>query len=192
MRRARQRAPDGGRATRAARGGAREGRRVARAARAVGFAAGLAAVAVALHAWAIASAGTALGMDLTIVATAPGELAVAPAGVVLRAHGLQRGRAVVRGAMTLRNVTAVPVRVRVRALPSTRELDRALELSLTSRGRTIAAGSVAELRRWSRGRMTLGVRESAPLELRARLRRPAPGLIADLVLELEADVGATS
>lgn len=170
----------------------RRGRRAARAVRALGFAAGLATVAVALHAWAIAPAGAALGTDLTILATAPGELAVAPAGVVLRVRGLRRGKAVVRGAMTVRNVTAVPVRVRLRALPSTRELDAALELELTLRGRTIAAGSVAELRRWHRGLVTLGVRERAPLELRARLRRPVPGLIADLTLELEADLGAPS
>lgn len=150
-------------------------------ARASGLAGGLAAFAIALHSWAIASTGSALGADLGVAAVAPGELQVA-SGLALHAAGLAPGGPSAEGALRVRNITGVPVRVRLRALPSTRVLDDALELVATYRGRRIV------LRRaWSDAPIRLGVRERLSLELRARLLRPAQGLIADVTLELDAD-----
>ena len=148
--------------------------------RAIGLAAGIAVFAAALHSWAIASTGAALGTDLGVAAVAPGELAVS-SGLALQASGLQPGMRPANGTLHLRNITGVPVRLRVRALPSTRVLDDVLELRASAGGRSIALG-----RAWQALPGTLGVRERADLPLRARLRRPAQGLIADVALELDA------
>lgn len=152
-----------------------------RPARAIGLACGLAVFAVALHSWAIASTGTALGIDLGVAAVAPGELQVA-SGRALHATGLQPGGPGATGALRVRNITGAPVRVRLRALSSRRALDDVLELTAAHRGRRIVLG-----RAWSDVRITLGVRGSMSLPLSARLLRPAQGLTADVTLELEAD-----
>lgn len=70
----------------------------------------------------------------------------------------------------------------LRTLPSRRLLDDVLALGATAGGRTIALG-----RTWSAVPVTIGMRESVTIGLRARLRRPAQGLIADVTLELDAD-----
>lgn len=152
-----------------------------RSIRAIGLACGLIIAALALHSWAIASTGTALGADLGVAAVPPGELEVS-SGLALQATGLQPGAAPATGALRVRNISGAPVRVRIRALPSTRALDGALELTATARGRRIVLS-----RSWSTMRVTLGMRKSTTIALRARLTRPAQGLIADVTLELDAD-----
>ena len=149
--------------------------------RAIGLGCGLAVMALAVHSWAIASTGAALGADLGVAAVAPGELQIG-SGLALQAHGLQPGDRPVTGHVRVRNITGVPVRVRIRALPSTRALDGALDLTATARGRRIA------LRRtWSAALFRLGVRESTPLRLRARLLHAAQGLLAAVTLEFDAE-----
>lgn len=167
---------------------ARPTRRPTRAARGAGLAGGLAAVAiaVAVGSWAIASTGPALGTDLTVAAVAPGELSLEGSGAVLQASAMRAGAAPVTGSLRVRNITGVPVLVRIRALPSTSEADDVLALAATSDGRPIAAGTAGALRRWSSHSLRIGVRESAVLRLGARLRRPAEGLIADVTLEFDA------
>lgn len=152
-----------------------------RPARAIGLAGGLAVFAVALHSWAIASTGTALGTDLGVAAVAPGELQVA-SGLALHATGLQPGEAGrhrrAAGAQHHgRSRAGAPARAAVEA-----RARRVLELTAAHRGRRIVLG-----RAWSDVRITLGVRGSMSLPLSARLLRPAQGLIADVTLELEAD-----
>lgn len=149
--------------------------------RAIGLACGLTTMALAVHSWAIVSTGAALGTDLGVAAVAPGELE-ASSGLVLQATGLQPAAAPATGAVWLRNITGAPVRVRLRALPSTRALDGALELTVAARGGRTVLG-----RSWSPVVLTLGVGKAATLPLRARLLRPQQGLIADVALELGAD-----
>lgn len=161
-------------------------RRPSRAARFAGVACGLAAAALAIHSWAVASTGPALGTDLTIAAAAPGELSLDGSGAVLQASAMRLGSAPATGSLRVRNITGAPVHVRLRALPSTREADDVLELTATSRGRPILAGSVGTQRRWSARGLRIGVHGSAVLRFGARLRRPAEGLIADVTLELRA------
>jgi hypothetical protein len=161
-------------------------RRPSRAARVAGLACGLAAAALAVHSWAVASTGPALGTDLTIAAVAPGELSLVGSGAVLQSSAMHPGAAPVTGTLRIRNITGAPVRVRIRALPSTREADDTLALTATAQGRLIVAGRVGSLRRWSSRHVWIGVHGSALLRLGARLRRPAEGLIADITLEFDA------
>jgi hypothetical protein len=149
--------------------------------RAIGLVCGLTTMALAVHSWAIASTGAALGTDLGVAAVAPGELQV-PSGLVLQASGMQPSGAPVSGELSLRNITGAPVRVRIRALPSTRALDGALALTVTSRGRRATLS-----RQWSPVLLTLGIGRRATLPLRARLLRAQQGLIADVALELRSD-----
>jgi hypothetical protein len=116
-----------------------------------------------------------------VAAVAPGELDVS-SGLVLQASGMHPAGAPATGTLRMRNITGVPVRVRIRALPSTRALDDALELTVDARGRrtTLRRGRSPVL-------VTLGVRKAVALPLRARMLRAQQGLIADVALEIEAE-----
>ncbi len=151
-----------------------------RSVRAIGLACGLVAFALAIHSWAIASTGRALGTDLGIAAVAPGELKVS-SGLALHATGLAPGSAPASGRLRVRNITGVPVWIRFRALPSTRALDGVLDLRAGARGQRFAIG-----RTWTSAPVVLGVRRTLTVRLRAGLRRPVQGLIADVTLELDA------
>jgi hypothetical protein len=157
-----------------------------RVARGAGIVCGLVVVALALHSWAIASTGPSLGTDLAVAAVAPGELELSGSGPVLRATALRPGDAPATGSLRVRNITGDTLRVRIRALPSTGEVDDVLGLRATMRGRTVAAAKAGRWRRWSAYSFRLGVRESAVLRLSARQLRAADGLIADLTLEFDA------
>lgn len=164
----------------------RRARRPSRLACAAGLAVGLAAVAIGLRAWTIRSTGPVLGTDIAVSAVAPGELALSGSGLVMQASGMRLGGRVATGALRMRNITGSALRVRIRALGSTRELDDALALSATSGGRRVAAGPARGLRTWSAGSIRIGMRETATVALRGWLRRPLEGLIADVTLELRA------
>jgi hypothetical protein len=165
---------------------ARRTPRASLAVRVAGVTCGLVAVAIAVQTWAIGSTGSALGTDLDVVAVAPGELRLDGSGTLLRANRMDPGATPVTSAVRLRNITGTPLRVRIRVLPSTRDLDRVLMLRFTSDGRRVAAGSAGRMRAWSLGSIWLGVRGSAVLRLAAQMRRPAEGLIADVTLEFHA------
>lgn len=154
--------------------------------RAAGLICGLAIVAAGVHSWAIASTGAALGADVAITAIAPGELQITPSGYALSATAMHPGQAPARGTVRLRNITGRTLHVRFRALPSTRELDGALRLTMAARGRRLHGGTADTLRGWSTRRLSIAVGDSVALELTAAIGRAAPGLIADVALEFDA------
>ncbi len=160
------------------------GARGFRAARAAGLVAGVAAFAVLAHSWTVTTAAAGFGTDLVVSAAAPGELEVTPSGELLQAVAMRPG-SLAGGVVRVRNITGGPVAVRLRVAPSTPELDDVVDLAVTSGGRRLAVGSAGELRGWSERRLLIGVRDSASLELRAQLRRPTQGLIAEIRLVLD-------
>jgi len=166
---------------------ARSARRRRLALRAAGLICGLVVVAVSVRSWMIVPTGSVLGTDVGIVAVAPGELLLSGSGLVLRANRMRPGDASAKGAVRLRNITGRPLRVRFRTLPSKRALDDVLELTFTAGGQWIGGGSVGALRRWSPRQVWIGVHGSSMLEVRARMRRPAEGLIADVTLEFRSE-----
>jgi|GEM_PF-3435418 len=165
----------------------RPSRGALRIARGLGVVCGLVAFALALQSWIVTSTGAALGTDLAIAAVAPGELELTTTGPILQTTGMQPGDALAHGTLRLRNITGAPVRVRIRALPSSRALDDALALRTITRGRPFARGSAGALRDWSMRHLTIGVRQTASIKVQAWLRRPAQGLVADITLEFDAD-----
>jgi hypothetical protein len=166
---------------------ARSARRRRLALRAAGLICGLLAVAASVRSWMIVPTGSVLGTDVGIVAVAPGELLLSGSGQVLRGNRMRPGDASVTGAVRLRNITGTPLRVRFRTLPSRRALDDVLELTFTAGKRWIGGGSAGALRRWSPRQVWIGVHGSTMVEVSARMRRPAEGLIADVTLEFHSE-----
>ncbi|HEX8074739.1 MAG TPA: hypothetical protein VF545_07135 [Thermoleophilaceae bacterium] len=159
------------------------------------FAAGLAAVALAVGGWRIEPGSGKLGLDLRMIASNSGELSVRPAGAFVTATGLAPGR-VASGHTTLRNETGAGLVVRARALPDSRGVDRELWVELYGDGTRLYRGPLGGLRRWSRGgaglaagkRLKLAVRAWVPAGAHERYR----GAIVDVPLELGARrAGAT-
>jgi hypothetical protein len=98
-------------------------------ARRAGLAIGLLLALGAVLSWRVAAEGATVGAEARFLAVPPGELTVAPAGTFVSARQLRPGGAV-RGELRLRNITGAPVSVRLRALPSGRDLDRLLRVDL--------------------------------------------------------------
>jgi hypothetical protein len=111
-----------------------------------GFALGLVAAAAGLLAARVPAEPPGLGLDLTVVPAAPKTLTLRPPGPLLTAPGMQAGGKGAGGSVTVLNPTAGTERVRVRALPSSRAVDRALMVELTAAGRPIYRGPLGGLR----------------------------------------------
>ena len=156
----------------------------------IGVALGLGVALAAVLSWRIPASSQSLGAELRFVPAATGEVSISPDGPLLTARGLAPGDSAGRR-FRLENVAGRPLRVRLRALPSQRALDRALQVELTAAGRRIYAGRLGELRSFaSGGALNLPRKGSVEVEMRARLDRGAgpdhEGQIVDVTMELQA------
>lgn len=115
----------------------------------IGIAAGLMLAAVLVLSWRVPAEGRPLAADMRLVALPAGEIAVEPGGVFLSGQDLSAGGRRAHGAVALRNVTGHPLDVRLRLVPSSRGLDRAVRLRLRAEGQPIATGPLGTLRDWS-------------------------------------------
>ncbi len=155
----------------------------------IGLTVGLAVAAALLMTWRVPATSGALGAELTLVATPPGELTLRPAGAFLHGRRLTAGGAAATGRLEVRNITGRRLAVRVRLLPAAPDLDRALRVELEDAGRLVAVGRLGALRRWSRGAFELRPGESRRLDARAFLVEHASGYegrMVDVTLELRA------
>ncbi len=116
-------------------------------ARVAGFAAGLATVALVVAGWQVGRGTGTVGADVTFVATPTGELDL-PTGPFVKGIGLEPGGGA-DGSLPVRNQTGRTLAVSVRVLPSIRDLDGVLRVSLTAGGRPIYVGPLGGLREWS-------------------------------------------
>ena len=124
------------------------------------------------------------GLDLSVVTGMAAHLQVSPVGAVVQAHNLRAPDSAL-GRVTLTNVTRRPLAVRLRALPSTRELDDAVRVSMRVGG--------VPVRRTTLGRLRA---DTAPIRLEPHLPTPVTvrvwltpgaayaGRALDIVLEL--------
>jgi len=150
------------------------------------------ALAVALVlSWRVAADGTALPTEVTMHAHPTGELELRPAAAFLSALRLEAGGPSASGGLRLRNITPVPLDVRVRLAPSAATLDRALAVRLAAGGRLLAGGRLGRLRRWSAGSLRIRPGRSAVLQARAavpagRSAAAAGGQDVDIAVELQA------
>lgn len=156
----------------------------------IGLAAGAAVAVVLVMTWRVPATSGTLGADVKLVATPPGELVLRPGGAFLQGRGLSAGGPAASGRLGLRNITGRRLAVRVRLLPSSPDLDRALRVELTGSGRDLVAGGrLHALRRWSRRTIEIEPGKSRTLEARTSVMRGArdyEGRIVDVTLELRA------
>jgi hypothetical protein len=159
---------------------------VAVIAKRLGILLGVAVACVALLAWRVPGGARMLGAEVRVDAVQTGEVGVAPLSPFVNAASLVPGRTA-SGSVTLRDQTGVPLDVRLRALPSSHDLDRLLHVRIVSPGaaalydgplgglRTralrLAAGEVRRLR----------VETSLP----RRLHRGFQGRAVDVTLQIE-------
>jgi hypothetical protein len=151
-------------------------------ARRAGLAVGLVVALAAVLSWRIPAEGARLGADVRFVAVPPGELTLSPSGTFLEARRLEPVGGAAHGRLVLRNITGHTVVVRLRCLPSSRDLDRALRVRI---GRD-PERSLGRLRRWT-GAVRLRRGERRALHVTARLASAAEGSAVDVTVEARAD-----
>lgn len=135
-----------------------------------------------------------LGADVVFAVTPTGELSIKPSGPFLSATQLRPGpeaRAPV-GSLEAFNQSPVPLQVHLRGLPSLKDIDQALWVSVQAEGRQLFRGPVGDLRTWTSQFLTLASGEKATLTVRTWLPPSAPqgweGRVATVDLEFRSDV----
>jgi hypothetical protein len=136
----------------------------------LGLALGAAAALAALSTWQLAGGSTPAPARLSLVADHSHTLDVRPAGIALTRSIVPSasGSGLMRP-ITVRNATADPLRVRVRASSPDPALGRLVAVSVTTAGQTLVSGSVAGLRRPTAALLTLASHETAQLDVHAWL-----------------------
>lgn len=153
-------------------------------ARRAGLALGLLLALGAVLSWRVAAEGPSAGAEVRLLAVPPGELTVAPDGAFLAARGLRPGGPAAHGELSLANITGSPVAVRVRGLPSGRDLDRLLRVKV----RGVFAGRLGQLRAWTRP-FAMGERERRVLDVRVWLPASAAGAAAGAAVDVTVELG---
>jgi hypothetical protein len=150
------------------------------------FATGVVIALAVLAAYRVPPGGAALGAEVRVAATPSGELEVSSNAPFVVATGLHPDGARRSGEVEVRNSAGRALAFRVRALPSIRDLDRSLVVSVEADGKTIYTGPLGGLRRWSHRSFRLRSGDAAEIGVQVGLPRGARGYrgrIADATLE---------
>src|SRR5215467_9144819 len=142
-------------------------------ARIAGILLGVCLAAVALLSWRVQGGERTLGADVRFEALQTGPVGVAPIQPFVSTPSLLPGKETA-GKVTLRNQTGVPLALRLRALPSTPDLDTALRVRMSAGAKTLYDGPLSGLRtgsqplRLASGRIApVQVEASIPAEVRS-------------------------
>jgi hypothetical protein len=139
------------------------------------LAAGVVAAATLVAIGRLPSGGGVLGLDVKVTSGPTGELAVAPAGTVASAAGLQPDQGELRGHVMLQSQARVPLAVHVHQLPSMTDADRSLHVRLASGRQVIYDGTAGGLRGATKRSLRIAPHGAAPLDIRAWLPPDADG-----------------
>ncbi len=148
------------------------------------------AVAVALLAARVPAAPHGLGLDLTVVATAPDTVTLRPPGPLFTASGMRAGGAAAHGSVTVLNPTEHVERVRLRALLASDALDNALMVDVSAAGQRLYRGPLGGLRHSPTRGLELGSGDGFVMRLGAWVPAGAQGWrghIEDLTLSVQPD-----
>jgi hypothetical protein len=136
---------------------------------------------------------SAHGLQLRVVTGMAERLAVSPVGTLVRADALQArpGANGALGRVLLADETRRPVTLQVRLLPSARDLDGSLLVSITVDGRPVARTDLGHARAFT---APVTLQPGAPVELGVRAWLPSgtPGAVylgrtLDVVVELHTE-----
>jgi hypothetical protein len=159
-----------------------------RSARLLGIALGLCVALIALISWRVPGGERTLGADVRFEALQTGEIGVAPLHPFASAPSLLPGKSV-RGDVTVRNQTGVPLALRLRALPSTRDLDQLLVVQVSAGKRALYDGKLAGLRAGATAPLVLKPAGAQRLRVSASLptglRTGFQGRILDVSLQID-------
>jgi hypothetical protein len=160
-----------------------------RRAKLLGIALGVVLAGAALAAWRVPGGESTLGADVRVDAVQTGEIGVSPLRPFVNASSLLPGSHA-DGAVAVRNQTGVPMRVRLRALPSTPDLDPLLRMRVDSGAQNLFTGSLGELRRAGSAAIALvpgaSRRLSVRVSLPAGLRSGYQARIVDVTLQIDS------
>ena len=158
---------------------------------AAAFAAGLLVLVLGVSAWRVPHGTGFVGLDLRVLATSSGELAVSPPGPFVGGTNLRPGKAV-SGSTSVRNQTGRTLLVRVRALPSIRATDSTVDLEVDAGGARLYRGPLGGLRQSTRSAVRIASGQTARLTVRAWVPAAAAarsrGQIVDIPIELPVEV----
>jgi hypothetical protein len=156
--------------------------------RVAAFLAGFAVVATLVVGWRVPGGDGQPGADVVVALAPTGEVAVSRTGPFVTGTDLRGGDGA-RGRVTVRNQTAQTVRLSIRTLPSSRDLDELLEVSIDAGDQMVFRGPLGALREWS-APIALGPGEERLLVVEVRLPGSDDGsqarsVAADLELRTE-------
>ena len=157
-----------------------------------GFLLGVSAIAVAVATWRVPAGTGTPPAELVLTANQTGELAVSPAGTVLRHRELKpSGRSDSATArLRIRNQTAGKLRVALRVGGHSRDLDRLLRVEVEAGTTRLFAGQLEGLRAWTAKSFALERGAARGVRVRAWLPRSVTsgyeGRIAAMTLEFRA------
>ena len=158
--------------------------------RGLGLALGLAAATSLVLSSRIPPGSGTLGADVIVASAPTGELGVSPTGPFLSATNLSPGRDVVpSGTLEVTNQTGIDLRVQIRGVPSTTDMDDELHVRVEAGDTQVFDGSVASFRSWSTTGFSLASGETRDVEVRTWIEPGADawsGRIANVALEFRS------
>jgi hypothetical protein len=149
------------------------------------FAAGLVAAVTLALLGRVPAGADPLTLEATVTTAPTGELAVAPAGPVAHATGLEPGSGRLSGSVTLTNQTDAELAVRVRMRPSIGDADAALQVRVGD----LYSGPAGGLRAFSPRAVTIAPHSAATLPVEAWLPAAAHDGWEGRSLELPLEYG---
>jgi len=139
-------------------------------ARATGVAAGLALCLAVLNVSRVEPSKEPLGLHLDVTLVGTGALSVQTPGPLVQVRNLLPGEdRAVEADGGVRNQTGRTMAVRLRAVPSTVEVDEILTLEIFAAERLLYAGTVGQLRDWTTESFELGMGQVQMLRVKAHL-----------------------
>jgi hypothetical protein len=157
--------------------------------RPLGLALGVLLAAAALAAWRVPGGAQTLGAAVNVETLQTGAIGVQPLHPFVNAPSLLPG-GTASGKVTLRNQTGLPMAVRLRALPSTHDLDSLLRVDVRAGSHDLYDGTLGGLRQAGTQPLRLAGGASSTLavstSLPANLRSGYQGRLLDITLQIDS------
>jgi hypothetical protein len=158
--------------------------------RVLGLILGLAAAASLVAASRIPAGTGTLGADVLFASAPTGELAVSPIGPFLSATNLTPDVAEASGSLRITNQTGIGLIVQVHGVPSSGDLDQALQVRVDTPDGSLFDGTLGQFRSWSAGTLALAPGEAVDVEVSVRLDADAgqgwSGRVANVGVEFRS------